>query len=206
MRLFTFLQYRPVQSSDDDIEKTSSPAQPSDRASLFRSTLGIVIAFALGMVVQYGLLRHAASEFPHELVWRSGLNPELSWIKFRGRLLAESPYRGAPSQAVDNAWARYTDSPWVDGAAVVLGVTEDDMRASRKATGDEWYNSTVRLDERNGGGYMATLEVFHQLHCLNMLRKYTYPDHYPPETFKSGSMLREHVGKEDKQRYHMFHC
>ena len=108
--------------------------------------------------------------------------------------MAKSAYRGTPNKTIDDAWARFTTSPWFDGGAVVLSVSEDDMRASRKASDDEWFNSTVRLDEENGGGFMATLEVFHQLHCLNMLRQYSYPEDYPPESFNSGSMLREHVG------------
>jgi len=29
-----------------------------------------------------------------------------------------------------------------------------------------WFNSTVELDEDAGGGYMATIDAFHQLHCL----------------------------------------
>ncbi|KAF8892786.1 hypothetical protein CPB84DRAFT_1783535 [Gymnopilus junonius] len=37
--------------------------------------------------------------------------------------------------------------------------------------------STVKYREDDGGGYMATLEVTHQLHCLNMLRKYLHLDY-----------------------------
>lgn len=56
---------------------------------------------------------------------------------------------------------------WIDGTAVVLGVSEDLIRASgKREDAHAPFNSTVRLDEANGGGYMATLEVFHQIHCL----------------------------------------
>lgn len=34
-------------------------------------------------------------------------------------------------------------------------------------------------DPRTGEtGYRVGIEVFHQLHCLNLLRMSTYPDHY----------------------------
>ena len=29
------------------------------------------------------------------------------------------------------------------------------------------------------GGYLVTLDVFHELHCLNMLREFVYRDYYP---------------------------
>ncbi|KAH8882946.1 hypothetical protein GQ53DRAFT_664950 [Thozetella sp. PMI_491] len=127
---------------------------------------------------------------PHELFWHPEFRPKTDWIKFQGRLYAPSQYRGTPEKSIDDAWARYTQSPWFDGGSVVLGVAEDDIRRSRKAGDDEWFNSTVRLDERNGGGHMATLEVFHQMHCLDEIRRYTYPEYYQRET---GHHLREHV-------------
>ena len=55
---------------------------------------------------------------------------------------------------------------WIDGTAVVLGVGQDEVARARKDTDEEWYNSTVQFSDENGGGTMATLEMFHQLHCL----------------------------------------
>ena len=46
---------------------------------------------------------------------------------------------------------------------------------------------------------MAGLEVFHQLHCLRLVRQYTYKDYYanltsPPQAFTdSEAVLRKHV-------------
>jgi hypothetical protein len=37
---------------------------------------------------------------------------------------------------------------------------------------------SVKLSEEFGGGYMESVEVLHQLHCLNMLRQATYEDYY----------------------------
>jgi hypothetical protein len=55
---------------------------------------------------------------------------------------------------------------WVDGTAVVLSIGPEEVRSARKDQEDEWFNSTVQLGDANGGGIMATLEMFHQLHCL----------------------------------------
>ena len=55
---------------------------------------------------------------------------------------------------------------WADGTAVVMSVDHDEVSRARKNTNEDWYNSTVELGEENGGGVMATLEMFHQLHCL----------------------------------------
>ncbi|KAF2245316.1 hypothetical protein BU26DRAFT_386564, partial [Trematosphaeria pertusa] len=56
----------------------------------------------------------------------------------------------------------------------------------------------IELEEDNGGGgYMSSLEMFHHLHCLNVLRKWTHLDHYKeidPFWHKSNKYhLREHT-------------
>lgn len=77
--------------------------------------------------------------------------------------------------------------------------------------------SLVRFKEEDGGGYMASIEVTHQLHCLvrvkshniqiiphlsciqNFLRKYTYHSHYetfdPIFTSPKPETFRNHLGK-----------
>lgn len=51
--------------------------------------------------------------------------------------------------------------------------------------------------------YMIQLEVFHNLHCLNMLRKSLYPDEYPEmwEYHKNGT-----VNHNTLQSLHMGEC
>jgi hypothetical protein len=47
-------------------------------------------------------------------------------------------------------------------------------------------------------GYRVGVEVFHQLHCLNLLRMSTYPEHYTKvswsDTAKEASQVRAHLG------------
>ncbi|KAK2011971.1 hypothetical protein LZ32DRAFT_320239 [Colletotrichum eremochloae] len=41
---------------------------------------------------------------------------------------------------------------------------------------------------------MGTLEVFHQLHCLDMIRRYTYPEFYPVDKFRTRKeFMRDHI-------------
>lgn len=53
-----------------------------------------------------------------------------------------------------------------DGSASLITVTEEDIRRANKTNDEDWFNSTVPLGEVNGGGYMASLELFHQMHCV----------------------------------------
>jgi hypothetical protein len=213
-------RYSPVQQDEENAEghrpMSEEPRSFQTALPLAYVPAGFLI-FLLGMALQYALMKSFStpesvglSEQPHELFWRPNFRPKTEWIKFQGRLYAPSQYRGTPEKSIDDAWARYTHSPWFDGGSVVLGVSADDIRRSRKAGEDEWFNSTVRLDEQNGGGYMATLEVFHQMHCLvcifvlshhmfpklskqqDEIRRYTYPEYYQRDT---GHHLREHIGR-----------
>lgn len=59
--------------------------------------------------------------------------------------------------------------------AAVFNVSAQE--AARSMNSNE-LDTVVDLGDDNGGGYMGTLEVFHQLHCLNLLRKWTYVEHY----------------------------
>jgi hypothetical protein len=47
--------------------------------------------------------------------------------------------------------------------AVVMNVSSNDV--SRSMNNDR-LDTAVRIDAENGGGYMGTIEMFHQLHCL----------------------------------------
>jgi hypothetical protein len=49
-------------------------------------------------------------------------------------------------------------------------------------------------------GYRVGLEVFHQLHCLNLLRMSTYPDYYPKLWWSDTN------DKPEKVRAHLDHC
>ena len=52
----------------------------------------------------------------------------------------------------------------------------------------------VRIPEEAGGGFLGFNEVVHQLHCLDVLRKKTWGDHYASEDIDTPLTVRAHTG------------
>jgi hypothetical protein len=76
-----------------------------------------------------------------------------------------------------------------------FAVDEDVMHRINKSHNLEY---AVKFPEETGGGYVAGLEMFHQMHCVNFLRQYTYAEYYEEEiqAFTDGpELLRLHLGK-----------
>ncbi|THU86392.1 hypothetical protein K435DRAFT_683749 [Dendrothele bispora CBS 962.96] len=85
-------------------------------------------------------------------------------------------YQGAPSQEVDTAWYdlyRYL--------AVAVPKSEAAKMANR--------TSPIPGDELN---YIIIPDVFHTLHCLNIIRRALYPEHYQ-HSAENLDLTRSHV-------------
>ncbi|KAJ7104123.1 hypothetical protein B0H15DRAFT_763792, partial [Mycena belliarum] len=127
-------------------------------------------------------------------------------VKFNGTFDFPSIYRGPPSAEIDAAW---------DRISVDVKPTRLEPSILQKI-GKEETPSLVKFRPEDGGGFMASYETFHQLHCVaspspllaspdahriiqNLLRKYTYHEHY--EKF-------DHSFKERPAtfRAHVDHC
>jgi mycotoxin biosynthesis protein UstYa len=72
-----------------------------------------------------------------------------------------------------------------------LGLDPASLKIKHPMTGEE--------------GYRIGIEVFHQLHCLNLLRMATYREWYSLESVggdvaTDDEDLRGHVGKQETQR------
>ncbi|KAM3450332.1 hypothetical protein MY3296_006220 [Beauveria thailandica] len=158
--------------------------------------------FAIGVVLGRGTAGVAAhkpdsTRIGSGLPWRDDLSQlTAKYTRFDGSLYPQKAnrYRGAPSKEIDSAWDRFTTNPWMVETAAVLNVSAQE---SARAMNDRAIETVVRLDQDSGGGYMGTLEVFHQLHCLNILRKWTYIEHYSavdPFWAKENDHRREHTG------------
>ncbi|KAI8628055.1 hypothetical protein F5Y19DRAFT_439414 [Xylariaceae sp. FL1651] len=109
----------------------------------------------------------------------------------------KSPYRGPPTPELETAW----DELWLHG-----GIRFPEERLSLiNRTVDLGNNRTLKPWHDGKGGYHGQLEVFHQLHCLNLIRQYTWRDWYfrHPEIVRmSGDMLASDV----EARMHTDHC
>jgi hypothetical protein len=110
---------------------------------------------------------------------------DLTTERFDGALRHSNRFRGNPSQEIDDAWDEIT---YAEGGLVRLNQDEvERVNASEFA---------AEYTEDMGGGYIAGIEVFHQLHCLNMLRQATYWEYYAPklEWGRDPGTLRYHLG------------
>jgi hypothetical protein len=56
---------------------------------------------------------------------------------------------------------------------------------------------TVEGAARQGKSYIALVEVFHQIHCVDMIRKFIFREHYPDWNALQGPSqgILDHVGK-----------
>ncbi|TDZ21043.1 Cyclochlorotine biosynthesis protein O [Colletotrichum orbiculare MAFF 240422] len=88
---------------------------------------------------------------------------------------------------------------WVTPGAILLheleliNVPVEKLPALNKSTAGPWRH----LTREQGGGVAGFIEVFHQLHCLNLVRQFTYRDSYNYSMEvpfgDTAAMLRLHV-------------
>ncbi|KAG2757657.1 hypothetical protein P692DRAFT_20824490 [Suillus brevipes Sb2] len=110
-------------------------------------------------------------------------------VKFNGSFDSPSSiYRGSPSPELDATWDKISVN-----ARPVRMTLEQLLR-----TGEKPSPALVRYPDEYGGGYMATIEVIHQLHCLDMLRKASHGDKYYNDWITHDS--------PEKHRTHLDHC
>ncbi|KAL9108367.1 MAG: hypothetical protein Q9227_006827 [Pyrenula ochraceoflavens] len=128
--------------------------------------------------------------------------------RFDGSFETPNTYKGTPSSSIDAAWDNitYATGPlqtdflkWHTAILISVGgvfsISEETLHA---VNASEKYS--VKLSEEIGGGYMASVEVLHQLHCLNMLRQASYNEYYNDTAHRadpwrdSPEVLRHHLG------------
>lgn len=116
------------------------------------------------------------------------IDPTYRRVKFNGTLDYPSIYRGDPSPEIDAAWDNLEN-------VRVTSITEEEVLKIGKTT------DAIKIPSQFGGGYMASVEVNHQLHCLNFLRKSLVPAYYAPPSHHASveftdqpSMIATHQG------------
>jgi hypothetical protein len=108
---------------------------------------------------------------------------------FDAEIVQKNKYRGNPSPEIDAAWLE------IGLGTPAIRLYDDDLtRLNKSDTPDRPLH---RIPEEFGGGYLAMLEVFHLLHCLNSLRKAMDKEYYAEERAKHGGEKanRAHDGK-----------
>ncbi|KIM96851.1 hypothetical protein OIDMADRAFT_169633 [Oidiodendron maius Zn] len=104
-------------------------------------------------------------------------------VQFSNAFFQPSPYKGPPTPELEKAWSDL----WKIGT---IDVPYELLPALNKSDDGNW----LRSDK---GGILAGLEVFHSMHCLDMVRQYTYKDEYDysdnPTFQDDADFLRSHV-------------
>ncbi|KAI9806559.1 MAG: hypothetical protein M1833_003746 [Piccolia ochrophora] len=192
--------YRDATSSSDSSEAlegllgdTSARLERSRKEKLFWRIApwvlhAVLLTFAIGFFLLAGKREQVSAQTCVER--SSTYSPALGAVRtmhdvqFNGTIDHPSPYRGYPSPEVDAAWEHLTNG---------MGAFTVDSDTLKKIKQSE---SSVRVPEKYGGEYMASLEVFHQLHCVNLVRQYTYFDYYKNRSasfYDPPELLRTHV-------------
>ncbi|PQE07785.1 tat pathway signal sequence protein [Rutstroemia sp. NJR-2017a BVV2] len=87
----------------------------------------------------------------------------------------KSLFTGEPRQELEDAWydiLKYQN----------IRVTKAELNAINR--------TSIPLNDAQGG-YLANLDVFHELHCLNVIREQVYREYYPDKHSKA--LQLEHV-------------
>jgi len=96
----------------------------------------------------------------------------LERVKYKATLRFTTPWRGDesgnPSSDIDTAWRRISTD------VKPIRVTKEQLHKMGIVVSP----TMVTIPQEEGGGYLASLEVTHHLHCLDMLRKATYREYY----------------------------
>jgi hypothetical protein len=110
---------------------------------------------------------------------------EMTEQRFVGRLREITGWRRPPSPTIDALW---DDITYPEGGLVRLSKEElERINAPEYA---------AQYTEDMEGGYIAGIEVLHQLHCLNMMRKTMYLDYYLPK-------MKEWRDNPETLKYHL---
>ncbi|QDS74192.1 hypothetical protein FKW77_002108 [Venturia effusa] len=121
-------------------------------------------------------------------------SPILSSVRYEIRDFKESTsnntlYEGSPTTDLEEAWQALENMP----AVMIPGAKLIELDRSPTQ------GFVETKPQKYGIGYVGTIEVFHHLHCLNVLRQYVQRDEYPaglvPWLFKANSknVARDHV-------------
>ncbi|KAI1109850.1 hypothetical protein F5Y14DRAFT_388908 [Nemania sp. NC0429] len=189
---------RDSESKDSDSDSESmgllreALAQRSRRRALWPwivHTVLFVTSLALFITGTIRYNKSTQAEATIEPGWTQEFGPAVRAAGLRhgyqlqGAFDQPSPWRGEPNPDLDEAWEQITH-------AGVFSVTPEEVKRIGKMD-----NSTVMLPAESGGGYMASLEATHQLHCLDMLRKFSFREYYKDKAapFSDAKKLRVHM-------------
>ncbi|KAI0439382.1 hypothetical protein F4803DRAFT_564584 [Xylaria telfairii] len=157
-----------------DAQEPSKKICPSNRAKAAVFCLHGLLFFSAIVLNSWAFHRLASCSPQGSAVW-NGIHQinELSNypleqlttkipVKFDAELFSTSIYKGRPRKELDDAWGKLVDHPMILADYETL----------------QAFDATETPIKGVNGHYYATIEVFHQLHCLDIIRKFIWRDYY----------------------------
>ncbi|KAE9395136.1 hypothetical protein BT96DRAFT_862126 [Gymnopus androsaceus JB14] len=167
------IAYEPLITDRNSISKeefAELPELKNNSSSYRRAGISFLILFVgviLGLVAARISRNNATNLRPTSLVYSPAQSAlRYQSLRFNGSFGTHlTEYQVEPSEALDEKWHdlfRYGIS------RIPASEAEKLLHKTVPIPGDEEH-------------YIVSLDVFHQLHCLNVIRKQLYPDYYTPE-------------------------
>ncbi|KAB8230026.1 hypothetical protein ETB97_006248 [Aspergillus alliaceus] len=180
--VFTRQQYAQVESKNSFTGQRRPPNH-----SLLARTIPWILHLIL-LFTAFGFLTWRYQTVATDKICTSRLSPyspviDAGVIRYKshdvaGDFAQDSIYRGRPTNRTEAAWESIFASPGIN-------IPHDKLPLLGKSPDVTW----MRTPKDKGDGYVGFLEVFHQLHCLNMVRlsihqkEYEEEFGYPPDQF-----------------------
>ncbi|KAI9686436.1 MAG: hypothetical protein M1822_003783 [Bathelium mastoideum] len=203
--------YSPVESSETLLPQRASSFEHPQKSSAyiktnkprFESLLATVsficIAFVLGFFVCGLTLGKPSDRDCTKQI--STYSPLIDVVEYEDRDFDndfdhKTKYRGPPTPELEQAWHEL----WFYGGIEIPKEKIGELNRTEDLT----YKGTLKPSP-SGNGYHALIEVFHQLHCLNLIRQFTWRDYYKahPDRVKiPADLMVDDVGS----RMHVDHC
>ncbi|KAE9987416.1 hypothetical protein EG328_002772 [Venturia inaequalis] len=120
--------------------------------------------------------------------------------QLHGEFEIKSKFKGHPAKELDDAWDQISmgtrlfpnilSISHLFSTGGVFGIDENELKRINRSSA-----TLAKFPQSMGGGYMTSLQVHHQLHCLNMIRKTTYLGYYKDDAMfrgRSQEVIDEH--------------
>ncbi|CAI6340618.1 unnamed protein product [Periconia digitata] len=140
--------------------------------------LGVIFVYSLGLIY---LAPSLSSKCTNNRFVYSPAENAIDYHRITIDGDAVNKYKGSPSPELDKAWLDLLHG-------FKIRVTAEELDA---------VNRTSTNAEDGEGGYLATLDVFHHLHCLWNVRHFLAPDYYKDQVdqhiTKPGEIYPTHI-------------
>lgn len=185
-------QYSLVDGADDEDAKllhSGAETRPHSKSRFLHVSLWLIHGVLIFITLLFFMLWAWAPSSRDDIFLYSPANEAIESkgiVRLNGSWDRQSVYRGSPSPDLEVAWDR------VSLDARLMDMTLEQLLK----TGEEPAPSMTTYTQEYGGNYMATIEVIHQLHCINMVRQSSWGDHYTandPDFLNSPGAWRIHL-------------